>query len=405
MRDVQAKAKPILIASAILTLLSGLAFINNVIVLIRWRIDFVKAAGDANKISSNIGGPIPWLDWSAVDYSCVSTFIPFLGFLLFTLAILRILRGRRMDITTFPFFKFYDQMNVSLGLVGTLWGIIMIGYYDMETVTMASLMLCLHTALFSTLVAVVWVFLIVHPILNPIADKLLKEAGLAIEEDDRGLEEILSELRAAADGIGATLAREGDAVTAFSTAVESAASRITTFSTKLDDHAKAIERREKEADEILARRLEAINKAQDAALDAFVKAAAEASKTASMAAEEASKTAAKTTEETKTQIGEAIKAAIADMARARTESEANIAKAFDERLKAMDSADMERRKKFAEALSVRLREMDEAQAARERKFDEILQERLTKLSAESLANAERAAKAETTIARIRSAFE
>ena len=93
------------------------------------------------------------------------------------------------------------------------------------------------------------------------------------------------------------------------------------------------------------------------------------------------------------------------MGRARAESEANIAKAFEDRLKAMDDADMERRKKFAEALSARLREMDEAQAMRERKFDEVLQERISKLSKESLANAERAAKAETTIARIRSAFE
>ena len=390
----QMKTKVTFIASSILTILSGLAFINNIAVLIRWQTSFKNAAGDAAKISSDISGILPWLDWTAVDYSCVTTFIPFLGFLLFTVAISRIMRGVRTDMEAFPFFRFYDQMNIALGLVGTLWGIIMIGYYDMETVTMASLMLCLHTALFSTLIAVVWVFLIVHPVLTPIACGLLNEAGLAIEEDDRGIEEILTELRAAADGIGATLAREENAVSAFSTAVESAASRINSFSIRIGEYSQALERREKEADEIFSQRLTAINKAQDAALEAFVK-----------AADAAAKTAAQATHDAKEQIADAIADAISEMGRARAESEANIAKAFEDRLKAMDDADMERRKKFAEALSARLREMDEAQAMRERKFDEVLQERISKLSKESLANAERAAKAETTIARIRSAFE
>jgi chromosome segregation ATPase len=49
---------------------------------------------------------------------------------------------------------------VSLGLIGTLWGIIMIGYYPQKDIQMSTLMICLHTALFSTLVAVVWVFIV-----------------------------------------------------------------------------------------------------------------------------------------------------------------------------------------------------------------------------------------------------
>lgn len=394
MRTTRLKTLFWLIAGAALTILSGLAFANNVAVVIRWSRAFTAAAGNAAEIPGKIPGPIPWLDWSAVDYSCASTFIPFFGFLLFTRALFRILTGVRHDAAHFPFFKSYDQVNVSLGLIGTLWGIILIGYYDMETVTMASLMLCLHTALFSTLVAVVWVFLVVHPLLQPLALSLLEEADLAFEEDDRGLGEILSDLRAAADGIGSTLAREESAVTAFASAVEGAAARLSGFSDAVGAHAEAIERREREADALLARRLEAIGKAQDEALGKFAAAAGEAASASRIAAETAAN-----------DISKAVSAALDAMAAARKAGDAQIAAAFEERLKAMDAADMERRKKFAEALSARLKEMDAAQAEREKKFDEVLERRIAKLSKESLENSERAAQAESKIARIRAAFE
>ncbi len=62
----------------------------------------------------------------------------------------------------FPFFKSYNTTMVVLGIIGTIWGLIMIGYY--KNVDMAKLVLCLRTALFSSLVAFIWVYLIARPV-------------------------------------------------------------------------------------------------------------------------------------------------------------------------------------------------------------------------------------------------
>lgn len=42
-------------------------------------------------------------------------------------------------------------VHLALGLLGTIWGIILVGYYPAEQITIAALMRCLHTAMFSTL--------------------------------------------------------------------------------------------------------------------------------------------------------------------------------------------------------------------------------------------------------------
>lgn len=382
------------LASLACTVLAALAFANNVSVLVRWRAAFVAAGGDADAIPRGISGAIPWLDWSAVDYSCVSTFIPFLGFLLFTVGLLRIIAGRRADPAHFPFFPSYDQLNVALGLVGTLWGIILIGYYDMETVSMASLMVCLHTALFSTLVAVVWVFLVSHPILVPLARRLLRESDLAVEEDDRGLEDLLDDLRAAADGVGAILAGEEEAARGLSASIGETARGLSGFAAALADEARALAAREQAADALLERRLAALEEAHGKALDGLAA-------TAATYRDDLRASAKAAAEET----AGAVREALAAIAKARAEADAALATAIEARLKSMDEAEQSRRRAFDDALSRRLAEADAAQAERERKFDEILRERLARLAEESSANALRAEKAETSLARIRAAFE
>lgn len=186
--------------AAAFAVISGLAFANNVVVVLRWWRAFMTSGGDAEQIPDKIAGLLPWLDWTAVDYSCVTTLIPFLGFFLIARNLAHVLRGRHQDPEQFPFFKGYDQFNIALGLVGTLWGIILIGYFQMDTVSMGDLMMCLHTALFSTLVAVVWVFIVDHTLLRPRLLRILR--GLqGAEREDEDLVELLDELASSASGL------------------------------------------------------------------------------------------------------------------------------------------------------------------------------------------------------------
>ena len=172
-------AAAVFAASSALFAVALLAFVNNVAALVRWWRAFLAAGGDTAGVPAHVPGIIPWLDWAAVDYSAVTTFIPALGLLCTTVAAGRLLLGRRMRAGNFPFFRGSDQLNVALGLFGTLWGIIVIGYFRLDTVTMADLMQCLHTALFSTLMAVVWVFLVDRPLVRPYFTRLLERSGIS----------------------------------------------------------------------------------------------------------------------------------------------------------------------------------------------------------------------------------
>ena len=206
--------KMLFVVSLGLAVLAGLAFVNNVVALVRWWKALLAAGGDTAGVPAHLPGCFAWLDWSAVDYSAVTTFIPFLGFLCLTVAAGRMLRGRRMRAGDFPFFRGSDQLNVALGLFGTLWGIIVIGYFKLDTVQMADLMQCLHTALFSTLMAVVWVFMIDRPLVRPLFTRLLERSGLA-ETDD-------GDLAAAVDRLVERLGAASDAFDARQKAYEAA---------------------------------------------------------------------------------------------------------------------------------------------------------------------------------------
>ena len=225
--------KVLFAASTGLAVLAGLAFVNNVVALVRWWRAFLAAGGDTTGVPAHAPGCFAWLDWSAVDYSAVTTFIPFLGFTCMAVAAGRILRGRRAAVGDFPFFRGSDQLNVALGLFGTLWGIIVIGYFKLDTVTMADLMQCLHTALFSTLMAVVWVFLVDRPLVRPLFTRLLAQSGLA-ETDD-------GDLAAAVDRLVVRLGAASDA-----------------FDRRQREYEAAFEKRQKEYEALFAQRVAAL---------------------------------------------------------------------------------------------------------------------------------------------------
>ena len=89
-------------AAAALAILSGLAFVNNAFVVVRWWRAFKAAGGDAAQMPDTLSGIVPWLDWTAVDYSCVTTFVPFLGFLLLSHGLGRALRARIGELAADP---------------------------------------------------------------------------------------------------------------------------------------------------------------------------------------------------------------------------------------------------------------------------------------------------------------
>ena len=64
-----------LVISSALTLLFGLAFINNISVIVKWWKAFNKTGGDAQALAQGFSGCVPWLDWTAVDYSGATTLI------------------------------------------------------------------------------------------------------------------------------------------------------------------------------------------------------------------------------------------------------------------------------------------------------------------------------------------
>lgn len=217
-----------LAVSAVVTVFSGLAFLNNISAIIGWWMAFHRFGGDATRVPSTSTGIFPWLDWSAVDYSSVTTLIPFLGFFLITLGLARALTGRNQDTDVFPFFKGYDQLNIALGLIGTLWGIIIIGYFQMETVTMGNLMMCLHTALFSTLMAVVWVFIVDHSILRPLMLRLLRHLQVD-EHEEEDILEVLDKLTVSAGGLCDVWNGNRDRLAALNDSVAQASAELLSF--------------------------------------------------------------------------------------------------------------------------------------------------------------------------------
>ncbi|MBO7722111.1 MAG: hypothetical protein J6T01_06875 [Kiritimatiellae bacterium] len=234
-----------------------LAFVNNIAAIVHWWRAFIAAGGDTAGLQARAPGLFRWLDWSAVDYSAATTLIPLMGFTCTTVAALRMLLGRRVRAGDFPFFRGSDQLNVALGLFGTLWGIIVIGYFRLDTVTMADLMQCLHTALFSTLTAVVWVFMIDRPLIRPFFTRLLEGAGLA-ETDDGDLAAAVGRLVTRLDAASEAFDRRQKEYEA--EFEKRRASYAAHFERRLADYEREFAARQKEYSEFFARRIGELEK-------------------------------------------------------------------------------------------------------------------------------------------------
>ena len=221
--------------SALATFLSFLAWLNNLVVLWKWAVKFITMTESKTSESTQIaGGCFKWLDWTAVDLSAVTTFIPFFGFAFITLGFWRIYKNTAQIDDDFPFFRAYDRINVSLGLIGTLFGIIIIGFYDMDKVTMGDLMMCLHTALFSTLIAVAWIFIIVLLFTKPFMrwwHNRINGISPADSFDDRFLER----LEQSAASIRHELSQSSEALNHFSSDLQKASGSVTEISQALND--------------------------------------------------------------------------------------------------------------------------------------------------------------------------
>ncbi len=133
----------------LMAIVFGVLWVNNAISAYRFHAAIVD--GSLN-VAKAFPGIWPRLNWTTVDVSTITTFIPFFGFLLLSVNL-----PRRNHGEDWPFFHNYERMNIALGLLGTIWGIILVGYYPEGEISVKSLMICLHTAMFSTLMAVAWV--------------------------------------------------------------------------------------------------------------------------------------------------------------------------------------------------------------------------------------------------------
>ncbi len=160
------------------TVFAGILWLNNLVSAGRYYRNLgTPQAGDGTE------GFWPAMSWSTLDISTISTFIPFFGGIFITMALFQLGRGKISHRSDYPFFADYDRLNVALGLLGTIWGIIMIGFYPMGEVNIGVLMQCLHTAMFSTLIAVVWVMVILPMTFLPLLHRLRIGIGGAGADD------------------------------------------------------------------------------------------------------------------------------------------------------------------------------------------------------------------------------
>jgi|GEM_PF-2218415 len=179
-------------AALIGTLFFGILWLNNVVSAGRfYGLLFRGEFAGTDKVPSGF-----WtgLDWSTIDLSTVTTFVPFFGF---ALMFHRLFRPGVSPET--PFFPGYDRFNIALGLIGTIWGIILVGYYPADQVSIGALMRCLHTAMFSTLIAVVWVMVLMPAVIVPVLRLCARHTVVDETELDELLDRITTGIGTAAE--------------------------------------------------------------------------------------------------------------------------------------------------------------------------------------------------------------
>jgi hypothetical protein len=188
--------------------LFGILWLNNLVSALRYH-QLLLSGADNLAVSALAPGLWPALDWSAVDVSTITTFIPFFGFVLILHGLLRIRHNEE-----WPFFYGYDRLNIALGLIGTIWGIILVGYYPADQISIASLMRCLHTAMFSTLAAVLWVMVLIPAVVKPWLDAVRRaECGRITEADS--FTEVAAEFVSGINAAGESLKSGALEMTAF----------------------------------------------------------------------------------------------------------------------------------------------------------------------------------------------
>ncbi|MGE4564639.1 MAG: hypothetical protein AB7F32_07200 [Victivallaceae bacterium] len=194
--------------AAIGSALFGILWLNNLVSSLRYH-QLLMSGADNLAVTSLAPGLWPALDWSAVDVSTITTFIPFFGFVLILHGLFRIRHHEE-----WPFFAGYERLNIALGLIGTIWGIILVGYYPADQISIASLMRCLHTAMFSTLAAVLWVMVIIPAVVKPWLDAVRRaECGRITEADS--FTEVAAEFVSGINAAGESLKSGALEMTAF----------------------------------------------------------------------------------------------------------------------------------------------------------------------------------------------
>lgn len=223
---------PITVFSGIATVLTGLIWINNIVCAHR---TYQAMFSGVDIFTNPQSGFWPALDWSTLDVSTISTFIPFFGFLCMLIGCLRFFRGLRYISDDFPFFAAYDRINVSLGLLGTVWGIILIGFFPAQEIGVGTLMLCLHTALFSTLIAVAWVSIILPVSIRPIMQFIARQAAGARASESGDLLELIEHLGETASTASEKFAHGSEQVSRFNATLADAGSALRELPKNLTD--------------------------------------------------------------------------------------------------------------------------------------------------------------------------
>lgn len=119
----------------------------------------------------SLEGILHFLDWSAVDFSTATTAIPLIGSIGIAMALFRIVRAHEGNAPPdFPFSKKFNEWIILVGFAGTVCGLIfsLSGEKSLTSEKVMSLLtdlfLGLDTALWSTLMALLWVGLVNYPL-------------------------------------------------------------------------------------------------------------------------------------------------------------------------------------------------------------------------------------------------
>lgn len=205
-----------------LLVLTLMAWVNNIVDALQWRPN--------QPMEFQYVGWFKWLDWTAVDVSTATTFIPFYTLCFLEVGLWRVVRRHKGQAKIyFPFHQRFIQFVILLGLIGTVLGFIMYGYYTQRGRSLdqrfSDLMICMRTALFSTQMAfVALAFLIweTNCIWRWAYNRTSEDAG----SRKTGLGETLAALKGSAQELDGALASAASKATALDQSIQSATTAV-----------------------------------------------------------------------------------------------------------------------------------------------------------------------------------